>query len=142
MDNSLKLLYEEMYKDLAGTSKLSKLTTLGKLLAKTIGRKPNWTAHHLNAVIMGYDSFVVTPELERAIQIVGMRRDGQPEIQAKSRQISVFTVNGIEPDSVVFGHTVLCYCQRRVVFNHPGRKYCFEECKLRARRERKAKAGA
>lgn len=138
MANSLKSLYEEMYDELAGKSKLSKLTTLGKLLAKTINRKPDWTAHHLNAVIMDYSGFAVTPELERAIQIVGMRNDGQPEIQARSRQITVFTVNGIEPDSVVFGHTVLCYCQRRVVFNHPSRKYCFEECKERARLERKA----
>lgn len=138
MDNSLKLLYEEMHKDLSGKSKLSKLATLGKLLAKTISREPAWTAHHLNAVIMGYGGFVVTPELERAIQIVAMRHDGQPEIQARSRQITVFTVNGIEPDSIIFGHTVLCYCQRRVVFNHPSRKYCFEECKERARQERKA----
>lgn len=129
-------LYNQTYaKDKRGKKEC--LIELADTLSKIASRKRPWTWRFLFSLLNGDKGFSISPELERAIQIAGARLDGQPEIQARSRQITVFTVNGIEPDSVVFGHTVLCYCQKRVVFNHPGRKYCFEECRERARLERK-----
>lgn len=135
----LESLYEEMYGPLDSEGKMKHLTELGQLLAKAVGRESAWTSHHLNALMMGYKNFRVTPDLIRAIDILLARLDGQSEAQARSREIMVLTTNGIEPGSIVFGHTTRCYCQLPVVFNHPCRKYCFEECRQRARRERKGK---
>lgn len=136
----LESLYEEMYGPLDTEGKMKHLAELGQLLAKVVRRESAWTSHHLNALIMGYKNFRVTPDLIRAIDILLARLDGQSEAQARARAITVFTVNGIEPESIVFGHTTRCYCNLPVVFNHPNRKYCFEECRQRARQERRGKA--
>lgn len=139
--DSLRQIYEETYGPLGESGKKKNLTELAETLSKIAGREPAWTWRMLNGIILGHKGFSVTKELERAIHILSARLDGQPEVQARAREITVLTTNGIDPGSIVFGHTTRCYCQLPVVFNHPGRKYCFEECRLRARQERKAARG-
>ena len=128
-------LYSQMY-GLDSRSKKECLIELADKLSRIAGRSRPWTWRFLNSLMNGNEGFSVSPELERTIHIAGARLDGQPEIQARSHEIMVLTTNGIEPGSVVFGHTTYCYCQLPVVFNHPSRKYCFEECRQRAKRER------
>lgn len=137
---TLAELYNQTYaKD--SRKKKDCLIELADRLSKIAGRNRPWTWRFLNSLLNGDKGFSISLEMERAIHIAEARLDGQPEVQARSRAITVFTVNGIEPNSIVFGHTTRCYCQLPVVFNHPARKYCFEECRLRARAERKAKKG-
>lgn len=140
----LKSIYFDLYGPLdvpkrpgAKPVKMANLRELADKLSKIANREKPWTHRYLSSLLSGDKGFSISPELERAIHILENRLDGQPEIQARSRQITVFTVNGIEPDSVVFGHTTYCYCHLPVVFNHPSRKYCFEECRERARQERR-----
>lgn len=140
MSQLLKDLYEALYGPLDGPGKMKNLADMADSLSRIVNRERPWTNRYLNSLIKGNEGFTITEELERAIHILSAREDGQPEVQARSRAITVFTVNGIEPESIVFGHTTRCYCQLRVVFNHPNRKYCFEECRQRAKQERKRAA--
>jgi len=133
----LRAIYEGMYGPLDSPGKLKNLTQLAGALSGIARKEPAWTARYLNGIVLGHNGFAVSEELERAISILTARMDGQSEAQARSREITVLTTNGIEPGSIVFGHTTRCYCQLQVVFNHPCRKYCFEECRQRARAERK-----
>jgi len=132
-------LYNQMY-SADSRNKKECLIELADKLSKIAGRERPWTWRFLNSLLNDNKGFSVSPEFERAIHILEARQDGQPEIQACSREIMVLTTNDIEPGSIVFGHTTRCYCQLSVVFNHPNRKYCFEECRQRAKRERKKAA--
>lgn len=142
MSQILKDLYETLYGplDAPGHKKMKNLADMADSLSRIASRERPWTNRYLNSLIKGNEGFTITEELTRAIHILSARLDGQSEAQARSRAITVFTVNGIEPESIVFGHTTRCYCLLPVVFNHPARKYCFEECRLRAKLERRAKA--
>ena len=142
MSQLLKELYEARYGAIDGPGKMKNLADMADSLSRIVNRERPWTNRYLNSLIKGNEGFAVTEELERAIYILTARMDGQSEAQARSREIMVFSTNGIEPGSIVFGHTTRCYCQLPVVFNHPSRKYCFEECRQRARQERKAKAAS
>lgn len=133
---TLAELYKQTYA-LDSRKKKDCLIELADKLSKIAGRKRPWTWRFLNSLLKGNEGFSISPEMERAIGIAERRLDGQPEVQARARAITVFTVNGIEPESIVFGHTTRCYCNLPVVFNHPNRKYCFEECRKLARQERK-----
>jgi len=143
MANLLKLLYEEMYKDLAGSGKIAKLTELGKLLSDEIGRKPPWTAHHLNAVMMGYKNFAVTPDLETAIQALTGKRDGAHPLLAHLVKITAYSINGnVEPESVITGKSARCPgCLVLFVPHSNLQKYCSPQCPGRPQK-RKAKAAA
>lgn len=136
----LESLYIEYHGPLDGPGKMDNLQKLAATLSKAVERKSAWTARYLNNILNGYANFRVTEEMAQAMQIMVDKLDGKNPVQARSREIMVLTTNGIEPGSIVFGHTTRCYCQLPVVFNHPNRKYCFEECRQRAKQERKAKA--
>ena len=133
---TLAALYNQMY-GLDKRTKKDCLIEMADKLSKIAGRDRPWTWRFLNSLLRENEGFSINPEMERAIHIMGARLDGQSEVQARGHEIMVLTTNGIEPGSIVFGHTTRCYCQLPVVFNHPNRKYCFEECRQRARQERK-----
>jgi hypothetical protein len=138
---ALAELYNQMYGLDKRTKKDCLIEMAGKL-SKISGRERPWTWRFLNSLLNSDKGFSISPEMERAIGIAERRLDGQSEAQARAREIMVLTTNGIEPGSIVFGHTTRCYCGLPVVFNHPGRKYCFEECLKRARQERRVKAAS
>jgi hypothetical protein len=142
MANLLKSLYEEMYGPLDSPGKMTHLTELGQLLAGMVGRKRHFTAHHLNAVIMQYKGFIITPELETAIEALGAKRDGANPIKPRLVEVTVYSVNGsVEPGSIITGTSTRCPgCLVLFVPHNNFQIYCGPECPGRPAK-RKAKAG-
>lgn len=145
MANLLKLLYEEIYGPMKSKGKMNHLNELGKLLADGVGREAAWTAHHLNAVIMNYKGFAITPELETAIQVQAAKRDGANPLQAHLVEITAYSINGsVKPGSIITGTSTRCPgCLVLFVPHHNLQVYCGPECPGRPnrRRERKAAKG-
>lgn len=143
MPDLLKSLYEEMYGELTPKGKMGNLTELGKLLADMVGRRPAWTSHHLNAVLMNYKGFAMTGELQTAIEALGMKRDGANPLQAQLVKVDgIWSINGnLQPGDIVTGKRSRCPgCLAWFVPYSNLQKYCSQVCP--GRPKRKAKAGA
>ena len=135
MPQILKDIYQAKYgqidfaKDPLSMANLRELSAICEDLGLPV------TERHLHSVIKGHQK--PKAGLERALQIYANRLDGQSIIQARAREITCLTINGVMPGSVVLGHTRYCrWCYIPFV-GAPNRKYCCDEHGRLWRRERK-----
>lgn len=139
--NPLKTLFFDIYGTVDSKGKMARLTELGQLLAKEVGRAEPWTSHHLNAVMMGYKNFRMAPDLEMAINVLAGKRDeGTHPLQAFLVRVDeVYSLNGnLQSGDIVTGHRQRCKgCLTWFVPHHNLQRYCCKEC---PQRPRKAKA--
>ncbi len=137
--SALKTLYETLYGPLNKSGPTPNITRnckeLAETLSKAVKRKKPWTHQYLCSILN--DEMPLRPALHRAVLIIGARLDGAPPLQARLREISVYTVNGLEPGIIVFGKQTRCgYCQVPILRNPHNRQYCCVECRVAKAKEK------
>lgn len=130
MANLLESLYEEMYGPLDSPGKIKNLAKLSKALARAVNRKTPWTSHHLNAVLMGYKGFVITHDLEVAINALFAIRDAVNPLQVQKVEVHGFSINGkVQSGSIFLGESKHCKgCGILIVPRVPWQEYCDKKC--------------
>lgn len=131
MSQILKDVYEAKYGKITGPLSMANLRELAGI-CDDMGLPV--TDRHLHSVLKGHQH--PKPGLERVLEIHANRLDGQSIIQARAREITCLTINGVVEGSVILGHTRYCrYCYIPFV-GAPNRKYCCDDHGVLFRRER------
>lgn len=125
MSQILKDVYEVKYGKIDFKTEPLSMANLRELAGICGDLGLSVTDRHLHSVIKGHQK--PKDGLDKVLQIHANRLDGQSIIQARAREITCLTVNGVVPGSVILGHTRYClYCYIPFV-GAPKRKYCCPE---------------
>lgn len=116
------------------------LSVFGATLAHTLDaqRKP-FSRQYVHRLRTGAD--IITPEIARAIQVLGAMFDGASELQARAHEARVWAVHDDLDggDVFVLGRVRPCSlagCRVRFVPASPAQRYCSPECRVEAARRR------
>ena len=95
---------------------------LAEILARNVGKPTPWQDKYIWNLVRGTQT--PGPKLQKALNKEALKQDGEhPWLLA--REITVLSPNGVEPGSVVTGHTTYCPgCGVKFVPNHTSRKWC------------------
>lgn len=108
-------------------------------LSRAIGREKAWDWRYPQQVYYG-TNYPKAPFI-RAVQAFGERLDGVPVSLAGTERVNVqATVGNVLPGSLVLGRTRPCervICRVLFVSDNPRRKYCCDECRRLAAKERR-----
>jgi len=118
----LRDIYHEIYGPDVTSANLQELAEVLSGIAK---RRQSWTWRYLNNILKGYDGFSISKDMDKALEVLGRRLDGESDLQSLAHEVRVLALNGIEPGSLVMGHTQRCPgCMIKFVPNHHLRIYC------------------
>jgi hypothetical protein len=113
------------------------LSEFGIVLAGVIGRDHPYDRSSISKLESGQD--VITPKVAEALQVLGAMLDGQSELQAKARQVTVLSIHDLPPNTIIVSPAKACAlpgCQVSFV-GPPQRRYCSKECRNEAARRRR-----
>jgi hypothetical protein len=81
----------------------------------------------------------ITPEIARALNVLGAMLDGQSEVQARAREYTVLATHELPGNTVVLVPARQCALPGcRVAFvGYPAQRYCGPECRKEAQRRRR-----
>ncbi len=131
----LQDVYNEIYGDTQNSRK-DNLIELAARLSKLARRQKPWTYKNLDNIMEGRGAFRVTRELDRALMMLASQLDGGSPLKPLIREITMYTVNGLDEYAIVLGHSKRCEgCAVLFVPNVPWRRFCCDEC----REDRKVK---
>lgn len=96
----------------------------------------NWTFRYTNSVRKG--SLQPSDKFRKAVNILAGLVDGHSPIQARLREITVYSTNGLRDEAIVIAHLTKKRCEYDgcglEFWGHPNRKYCCDEHGRKARR--------
>ena len=114
--------YDKTWKD--------NLEVLSLRLSKLSGRKTPWGWKYLNSLLRGYQNFSISKEMNRALIMLASQLDGGSPLKPLIREITMYTVNGLDEYAIVLGHSKRCEgCAVLFVPNVPWRRFCCDECR-------------
>jgi hypothetical protein len=144
MQNETSLL-ETIYRRLYGPQiTMANLDELAADLSRVSRRSRPWTGKFLHSLIKGYSGFKATPQLVEALQILTHRLDGVDDIQARTRQVQLRTLNELPAETIILGQARRCAgpgCQVLFVPTHPRQKYHSKSCARLSRKLIETPAG-
>ncbi len=116
------------------------LAEFGRTLARVVDppRPFSYSRSYVSKLESG--AAPITPEIARALEVLGAMLDGVGELQARARPVGVrlLTLHDLPDGTVIKARPIRCAlpgCQ--VVFIPAGReRYCSAECRREARRRR------
>lgn len=123
MNQMLVSLMTELYQNPTD----SDFQQFAEMVSKTVGKEPAWGYKYMKGCYHGYKNISVSRQLARALQILANRLDGQSIIQARAREITCLTINGVVEGSVILGHTKYCKWCHIPFVGTPKRLYCCDE---------------
>jgi hypothetical protein len=131
MQNGTVLL-QNIYVRLYGQKiTMANLDALAADLSRVIRRNRPWTGKFLHSLIKGYSGFKPNPQLLEALQVLTHRLDGVDEIQARTKQAQIRTLNDLPAETIVLGQARRCAglgCNILFVPTHPRQKYHSKNC--------------
>ena len=116
------------------------LGVFGATLAHTLdARRKPFSRQYVHRLRTGAD--IITPEIARAIQVLGAMFDGSSELQARAHEVRVWAVHDDLDggDVFVLGRVRPCNlagCRVRFVPASPAQRFCSVECRMEAARRR------
>jgi transcriptional regulator with XRE-family HTH domain len=115
------------------------LSEFGRLLARVINPDARpFSRSYISKLEHG--AAPITPEIAAAIGILGAMMDGQSEVQARARRVSVLAVHDLSENVIVMGRERGCAlpgCRVRFVRASPAQRYCSQECRSEMRIRRR-----
>lgn len=133
----------ELYRELYGsTITIANLNELASDLSQIVRRSRPWTGKFLHSLIKEYPGFTANGQLVEALTVLAGRQDGVDEVQARSKEAKVLTVNRLPAGTVVLGQAQRCAtpgCQILFVPTHPRQKYHSKACAEKCRRKKRTK---
>lgn len=94
----IRSIYNEIYGEIEAKENFTKL---GITLSRIVDKSPAWSYNYIRNVYHGNQP--ASKQLIKAINIYGAMIDGQSELQAKARAVTMYTVNGINGNSFIIG---------------------------------------
>jgi hypothetical protein len=113
------------------------LSEFGVVLAKVMGRDHPYDRSSISKLESGRDA--ITPKIAEALQVLGAMLDGQGELQARAKPVTVLSIHDLPANTIIVSPAKPCAlpgCQVSFV-GAPQRRYCSKECRDEAARRRK-----
>jgi hypothetical protein len=111
----------------------------GRVLAQTIApERQAFSKQYVDMLKRGKSA--ITPEIARALDVLGAMLDGQSELQARARTYTVLAMHDLPAHTIVLGRPRPCELAGcRIVFvpASPRQRFCSPECGREARRRRR-----
>ena len=135
MKDDLLLIYRILYR--TDEISTSNVIDLARRLNEIIPRAKPYGWKYFDNILRGRQT-TGSATIIRAVFTLGAMLDGQSDMQAKARPVTMYTVNGINGNSFIIGlHERDCPECGLTFVGHPSRKYCCDEHGRAYRRKQK-----
>jgi hypothetical protein len=134
MENSTRATLVEIYRRIYGHEAeivMSNLDELARDLSEIVQRERPWTGKYLHSLIKEYPGFNANGRFGEALAALRSRLDGEDEVLARAKRVSVLALNGIPEHAIVLGKPRRCAnpgCHVIFVPTHPRQKYHCRSC--------------
>ena len=143
MENSIRATLIEVYHRIYGRETeiaMSNLDELALDLSELVQRERPWTGKYLHSLIKEYPGFNANGRFTEALVALRSHLDGEDEVIARAKRVSVLALNGIPEHAIVLGKPLRCAnpgCRVIFIPTHPRQKYHCKSCATAAYRLKK-----